>query len=207
MKTQATVQQPSARQGVKPRASARVTSQAKRTAIKPVLSEPPCVQQGDWPDNKPGPSDRLLKLIQNARLAEAEAEMATPANGSEADREPLQLKTYIVKFATRSPATDGASYRDDYSTGMVRAAHLYAAHEEAMKQHIPEAFETPPCGDWIMLGSDGNERLGFRIDDGAEVDEGCKYWIERMVEVRHEDVATIERYLLHWQRNRPHREP
>lgn len=199
MKTQATAQQPSAHQGGKPRASARVTSQAKRTAAEIVPSEPPCVQQGDHPDNKPGPSAKLLERIQNARLAEAQAEMATPASGSEVDFESLQLKTYIVMFATRQPDPGGgASYRDDYSTGLVRAANLYAAHEEAMKQHMPEAFETPSCGDWIMLGSDGNERLGLRIDDGAEVDEGCEYWIERMVEVRPEDVASLERYLLHW---------
>lgn len=136
------------------------------------------------------------KRFQKSKLAEVQAEKTTSEGDSEADRESPQLKTYIVKFAIRQPDPDGgASYRDDYSTGLVRAENVHTAQEEAMKLHIPEAFETPPSGDWIM---DGKECFGFRIEGCAPVDEGCEYWIEGLVEVRPEDVATIERYLLNW---------
>jgi hypothetical protein len=142
--------------------------------------------------------ESLKHQIEAMRAEEAAAEAVASAQEDERKLEPL--KTYLVKYGIRTP--DFCYYRNDFSTGLVQAANLYAAYDAALKFHVSEAFDEDDeevRGQWVKVQSKSGLQLGFELgDDYPDVDARCLLWIEKLVEVEPSDVAVVERYLADW---------
>ncbi len=117
---------------------------------------------------------------------------------------PETLNTYLVSYGL---GTVGIwEHRDNYWRGLVEAQSLVAAEKIAMESHCPEAFEEEEDedndensdmsveGHGTWLEWNGHEAFKFG-DNHSEVDRGCVFWIESVVEVPEADAVVLREHL------------
>lgn len=127
------------------------------------------------------------------------AENGAASDSIQQDSAPRNFKTYLVKFGLTTSV--GLDSNDTFRTGLIQAENLYTAYDRALRSHVPEAFDEHGAlpGEWVEYETGSAVRLRFELDDDrSKVDAGSVLWIEKIVEIQANDVATMEAYLQDW---------